>query len=234
MKLLQSASLLLSSKAVLANFNQMNVDFSEAVQAFSQVNGERTITQSDMALVNEYGCWCYFQNDHHKGKGQPIDGIDTLCKRLHDGYTCAMIDGAAMGETCVPWEVTYQSATGAGLAINMDIATIRSECDTQNPVVGCANWACKIEGYFVQQLLFYFVNGGLIDSNQMHSNGFNPNVGCPTGDGVQSERDCCDEQPLRFPFKTYDDARACCINHTFDATMYTCCADGSLTLGSCP
>ena len=111
----------------LADFTQMSTDFSDAVSAFSQANGERTITQSDMALINEYGCWCYFQNDHHKGKGQPTDGIDSLCKRLHDGYTCAMIDAQAMGDTCVPWEVTYQSATGAGLAINMDI--IRSEFD---------------------------------------------------------------------------------------------------------
>ena len=230
MKLLHS---LLPSIA-LADFTQMSTDFSDAVSAFSQANGDRTITQSDMALINEYGCWCYFQNDHHKGKGQPTDGIDSLCKRLHDGYTCAMIDAQAMGDTCVPWEVTYQSATGAGLAISMDLNTIRTECDNQNPNTNdCVNWACKIEGYFVQQLLFFFVQGGQIDQNSMHSNNFDPNVRCPVSQGTKSERECCDQQPLRFPFKTYGD-RQCCVNRTYDVNIFQCCADGSLAIGACP
>lgn len=36
-----------------------------------------------------YGCWCYFGDDHGKGIGGPIDQIDAMCKKLHDGYTCA-------------------------------------------------------------------------------------------------------------------------------------------------
>lgn len=195
----------------------------------------RTIFGSDMGLINQYGCWCYFEDEHSRTKGGPVDQIDILCKRLHDGYSCAMMDGTAAGFDCIPWEVNYNSAVGSGLALNMDINTIRTECDTQNPnTVSCENWACKIEGYFVQQLLMYFVNGGLINHANRHDNGFDPNLGCPTSQqGQDSERACCDEQPIRFPFKTYDDARQCCVSHTYDATMFDCCNDGIVRV-TCP
>merc|ERR1712187_569229 len=32
--------------------------------------------------LNEYGCWCYFYDDHGRGKGTPVDGIDEMCKTL--------------------------------------------------------------------------------------------------------------------------------------------------------
>ena len=234
----QIATLALATGSTLANFAQMAKDFKEGADALASLrsaSGEsKAITANDMALVNEYGCWCYFQNDHSKAKGQPTDGIDQICKVLHDGYKCAMMDAADMGDnTCVPWEINYDSATGAGLAINMDINTIRTECDTQNPVIGCANWACKIEGYFVQSLLFYFVQGGLLDSTKNHSNGFDPVSMCPTQTGIASERECCDEHPIRFPFKTYGNDRQCCVDRTYDATVYQCCNDGSLAIGVC-
>lgn len=232
MKLFQSTSLACLPLA-FANWDQIFHDFNENAHLIPS-NGElRTITQSDMALINEYGCWCYFQNDHSRAKGQPVDGIDVLCKRLHDGYTCAIMDSADLGESCTPWEIQYNSAVGSGLAIGMDLHTLRTECDTQNPQVGCANWACKIEGYFVQQLLLYFVSGGLINFDHRHAQGFEPSNSCPTVMGVESERQCCDEQPLRFPFKTYGGARDCCVSHTFDANMYVCCDDGSISV-SCP
>merc|ERR1712000_267674 len=58
------------------------------------------------------GCWCYFDDDHGRGKGQPIDDLDGVCKTLHEGYECAMRDAEAEGTTCVPWEVAYVSAIG--------------------------------------------------------------------------------------------------------------------------
>ena len=194
--------------------------------------GTRTITQSDMQLVNEYGCWCYFENDHGKGKGRPVDEIDVMCKRLHDGYTCAIMDAENLGhDECIPWEVDYNSAVGSGFSlINMDVETIRSECDAQNPEVGCANWACKIEGYFVQQYFLYATGGGIINEEFRHENGFDPDLGCPIQHGVKSEKACCDEYPLRFPFKTYNGARDCCYTHTFNTNLYQCCGDGKVKM----
>merc|ERR1711884_417708 len=50
--------------------------------------------------MNEYGCWCYFNDDHGRGKGTPVDAIDEMCKTLHDGYECAMRDAEEEGTTC--------------------------------------------------------------------------------------------------------------------------------------
>lgn len=201
-------------------------------QLIQEADGQlRTITQDDMDLINEYGCWCYFQNDHGAGKGKPVDEIDTLCKRLHDGYTCAIMDALDQGNTCVPWEVSYNSAVGSGMIQNMDIGTIRSECDVQNPdTTSCGNWVCKIEGYFIQQLVLYFTHGGLINHDHRHANGFNPSTDCPVSSGIKSEKACCDEYPLRFPFKTYNGARDCCYTHTFNTNLYQCCADGKVKM----
>ena len=61
-------------------------------------------------LVNDhggYGCWCYFYDDVGRGKGTPVDEIDSFCKVLNDGYECAIRDSEDEGVSCVPWEVFY-------------------------------------------------------------------------------------------------------------------------------
>merc|ERR1712178_244361 len=159
------------------------------------------ITQSDMDLINEYGCWCYFQDGPGAGKGKPVDEIDTLCKRLHDGYTCIQMDSLDLGAECTPWDIDYNSAVGSGMIQDMDIATIRAECDVQNPENGCPNWTCKVEGYFIQQLVLYFTHGGLIDHNNRHANGFNPQVDCPVSTGIKSEKPVATNIPCDFRSK---------------------------------
>ena len=225
---LGSAALIASTKASSAT---IAADYLAAVQNNPMAAAERTITQDDMDLINEYGCWCYFQDAHGSGKGKPVDEIDTLCKRLHDGYTCAIMDAIDQGDECTPWDIPYNSAVGSGMIQDMDIATIRAECDVQNPNTNdCANWVCKIEGYFVQQLVLYFTHGGLINHDHRHANGFNPNTDCPVSTGIKSEKACCDEYPLRFPFKTYNGSRDCCYTHTFNTNLYQCCGDGKVKM----
>lgn len=216
---------LLSNEAALGSFisNQLTNIPEMTIQT-------KTITQDDMDQINEYGCWCYFQNDHGSGKGKPVDEIDTLCKRLHDGYTCAIMDSHDINQECVPWDIEYKSAIGSGLLIDMDISTIREECDVQNPDNDCRNWVCKIEGYFLQQLVLYFTHGGSINQGNRHAMGFNPANDCPTSFGTQSEKACCDQYPLRFPFKTYNGARDCCYSKTFNTNLYSCCADGKVKM----
>lgn len=194
----------------------------------------QTITQSDMALLNEYGCWCFFEADGKYGRSHPVDMIDAMCKRLHDGYECAAIDAAAMGEECIAWNVIYNSAVGSGLAAaSMGIDEIRTECENVNPVEGCMQWACQIEGYFVQQLFLAFTHGTIIDENMRHAMGFDFDASCPVNKGVKSEKECCSDYPLRFPFKAYGGARACCVSHTYNAGILTCCADGVVRM-TCP
>jgi len=203
----------------------------------------RTIAASDMSLINEYGCWCYFENDHYKGRSTPVDDLDQLCKQLHDGYSCAMIDSKDLGQgECVPWEVVYNSAVGSGLSLTMDMDTINTECEAQNPTQNCAQFACKVEAFFVQELLFFFVGGGQINAAYRHANGFDPNDNCkvpgnngvPNDGSMSSSRACCNEYPLRFPYKTYDGARECCVDAVFDSNLYACCNDGVVrVMGAC-
>ena len=59
--------------------------------------------------LDRYGCWCYFDKDHGKGHGQPVDEFDTYCQHLHQGYDCAMLDAEAAGEPeCIAWETEYR------------------------------------------------------------------------------------------------------------------------------
>jgi hypothetical protein len=229
-KIYSKMKLIFSSLLVgfaIADHEQMKHDFKQRMES---LDGERSITNTDMDMIDEYGCWCYFMNDHGQGRGKPVDDIDMLCKRLHDGYTCAIMDALDLGMTCVPWEVQYNSALGSGLGMGMNIDGIRTECNSQNQATGCEQWACKIEGYFVQQLVLLFTHGGEIHDEYSHSNGFDWRVDCPISTGIQSEKACCDEHPIRFPFKTYNGARDCCYSHTFNTNLYQCCPDGHVKM----
>jgi hypothetical protein len=230
MKYFNIAALAISSVAANNILGELENAIANMGPASGDISMDRTITQSDMDLINQYGCWCYFQDGHGAGHGKPVDEIDTLCKRLHDGYTCIMMDSLDLGSECTPWDIDYNSAVGTGMIQDMDIATIRAECDVQNPENGCPNWTCKVEGYFIQQLVLYFTHGGLIDHNNRHENGFNPRVDCPTSTGIKSEKACCDEYPLRFPFKTYNGSRDCCYSKTFNTNLYQCCPDGRVKM----
>ena len=62
-----------------------------------------------MDVINGYGCWCYFNDDHGKGKSKPVNEIDAYCKTLHEGYECAILDGIEEGSTCEPWNSAYRA-----------------------------------------------------------------------------------------------------------------------------
>merc|ERR1712159_843575 len=56
--------------------------------------------------INGYGCWCYFDGEYNKGRGQPVSMVDSECQQLNNGYKCAMVDAEIEGDqNCVPWEV---------------------------------------------------------------------------------------------------------------------------------
>jgi len=51
--------------------------------------------------LQEYGCWCYFNELHGRGKSHPIDFIDTICRELAEGYDCAILDSKSEGQICI-------------------------------------------------------------------------------------------------------------------------------------
>lgn len=193
---------------------------------------DRALTQADMGLLNDYGCWCFFETSHGKGKGKPVDELDSYCKTLHDGYECIMSDAADAGIDCIPWEEPYNSAFGSGIPTGLSMQGLADECDTQNPANSCARWTCKVEGWFVQQYFLYSTSGGVINAAYRHENGFDNSAegGCPISNGVESEKACCGNYPLRFPFKTYSGARDCCQTHTYNTNLFQCCSDGKVRM----
>jgi len=182
-----------------------------------------------LAQIDEYGCWCYFDNAYNKGRGQPASLVDATCQQLHNGYKCAILDGETEGEECVPWEASYLSASQYGEAL------IEAKCDELNPNDNCAQRACKVEGYFVISMFQAFFDPDNNHSSALlHSNGFDTQTSCPTKQGERSEYSCCGSYPKNIrPYKTYGGKRNCCAGKTYDAEIYECCDDGSRQI-SCP
>ena len=181
-----------------------------------------------VASFDEYGCWCYFYDNVGRGKGTPVDELDGLCKTLADGYQCAIIDSEASGESCVPWEVTYQPGQGTG-------SDRFADCQAQNVgATNCAIRSCSVEGIFTDNVFALLLGGSQADLDSFgHANGFDPshNEGCPVKagiKGVSGEKACCGAYPNRFPFKTLDGDRACCGARTYNTQLLNCCANGQV------
>ena len=139
----------LLSTSTHASWTNIKNQLNTLINANLQTNPQnRTISRIDVGLLDRYGCWCYFENDHSKGHGTPVNEIDRLCKILHDGYTCSIHDGKSENNDCTPWEINYNSATGLGFysGINSpDIEAIRLECEENNPGVDkCPSRACQV------------------------------------------------------------------------------------------
>jgi len=235
MKLLIAATLTTSALAALSNMEGIITNLAKSFCPENDPECElRTFnTGGSAALANsiskldEYGCWCYFDDNHGRGKASPIDVVDEMCKILHDGYECAMRDAEDEGTTCIPWEVQYDAALGGNDEDDMFV-----QCTAANSGNNCAIRACTIEGTFVANLLDVFVSGGQINPANQHENGFDPAVECITkkNGGGPTNKECCGQYPSRFPFKTQGGDRKCCGNRTYNSLTLKCCDSGSSTV----
>merc|ERR1711934_91554 len=185
---------------------------------------EEIFTDDAFDAINEYGCWCFFGDDHSRGHGPPVNDMDYKCQALHRGYDCAIKDviDATGNNTCVPWEIFYISGIGGGAA------ALVPTCEAFNSDP-CAIAACSIEGAFVLHVFNAALGGDGIDQSFSHANGFDDRSGCPLVGECEGpdclERECCGAFPDRYPFRPLGGVRGCCGQHTFDATVLTCCGD---------
>lgn len=193
-----------------------------------------------VSAINGYGCWCYFQDEHGKGRGTPKNEVDRLCKILQDGYSCIIMDS---NSTCTPWDVAYQAGTGLGLAANdpendsLEFA-VQSSCQAANTGNDCATRACMVESYFVMRMFGLFLGGVNFDPNLKHDlGGFEVYDECPlNGIGVEAEKECCGNYPLRYPYKveTMNGNKACCGDKTYRSDLMMCCPGDQIEfIGSC-
>merc|ERR1711879_51945 len=226
MKLI-SASLAFAG-LVSADFDNIQRQIMQQVRNSSmrafQGNVQEAIQQFD-----NYGCWCYFYDNVGRGKGTPVDELDGLCKTLHDGYTCAIIDTESEGgDECVPWEVEYNPGQGQG-------SDRFADCQAQNPgASNCAIRSCSVEGIFTDNVFALLLGGSQANlEDYSHAQGFDAghNAGCPVKPGIKGvsgEKACCGAYPNRFPFKTLDGDRACCGARTYNTQLLNCCANGQV------
>lgn len=216
---------------VSADYNQMQADFQANIDLMPP--NTRALLKTDMGLLDQYGCWCYFQNDHGKGKSKPVNEIDEFCQVLHHGYSCIIKDTDAMGAKCTPWEIPYNSAISTGIVTGITMENLKTECNVQNPNDTCESWTCMVENWFVIQFLKYSLNGGTIATEFQHSEGFTPADSCWTDGPNGYEKACCGAYPERFPFTLRNGERACCVDKTYNTEYYSCCSGVIMSEGSC-
>ena len=124
----------------------------QSVQQFSQFQSQaqnlmpqqrnEAANSATMSSIGDYGCWCYFGTNNGyvgAGSGPPIDGIDYLCKQLHDNYKCAAFDDSS----CDPYATNYEVDADWIIFLeteNLTGADIRSSCATANAGNTCAEY----------------------------------------------------------------------------------------------
>ena len=189
--------------------------------------------QTAIESMNEMSCWCYFGDDHGRGRGPVMDEIDQICKTLADGYDCAMIDHEEelrrnSNDDCVPWDVDYRSAVGG------TSEQLTEACNRLNRNK-CAARACIVEGNFISSLTLHFISGGSVNMDYKHENGFDHVSQCVGKAGVPAdEKRCCGKYPMRFPYKPMGGERDCCGIKTYNTFALECCDAGTgLVRASC-
>ena len=92
---------ILITSPILAKISQMEMMFSElknkTLAGYRGIVGDSVTT---LEPIWNYGCWCYFEENHGEGSGEPQNAVDQLCQTLHHGYTCVMMDAESENSNC--------------------------------------------------------------------------------------------------------------------------------------
>ena len=189
-----------------------NAEIKEALGRIAQNGTSSRSLGGTVSDVGGYGCWCYIDSTHGKGRGKPLDELDAECKTLHHNYECLIMESELGGaEACNvdPWEVAYLRSVEVYAAMfNLDEIAVQSACETANAGDVCAVNVCKVEMSFSIRIAAHDTVGNT-NPDYVHDNGFNPltDETCPIKSGTPSER-------------------ACCGSSTYNANVLTCCDDG--------
>lgn len=163
-----------------------------ALVSNSEDSSDYNMADSFLKLFQTYGCWCSFQGNF-AGAGIPVDRIDRKCKQLNEAYECANSEIP----NCEPWNTNFALPKKAHKIQGEN--EIISECNKANPDASeCVKTSCYIQVNFVLNLFEVLFSNLSLDEQYMHSNGFDPLLGCATHNKkVQVDRKCCGEYPSR-------------------------------------
>jgi len=175
----------------------------------------------DFSKIWNYGCWCYFGENAGKGKGQPQNVVDQICKNLQLCYRCVKIDSYADTEICNPANTTYEFQ-----AQNID-GGIETTCKLSNPNNKCAYHTCCCEQDFISKMIELLWNGYIFDYSYHHSVWTTQWNTCNYHGGIHT-LDCCGEYPKRRPYFS-DMNMDCCDNRIlYNFNRKQCCSDGTV------
>jgi hypothetical protein len=200
-----------------------------------QSRGQLLPSGSYIRSVDNYGCFCYFDENHTKGAGIPKNEIDERCLALHQGYSCAKIDG----DCDEPWNANYQ--VSSHIYVNMYTTSIAPEQLAVDGCNGVGNSDCELRAcitevnFAVMMLRDNTVSFGTFDSSLKHSEGFAPATECPKKAPVVGSVSCCGDYPNRAPFKSSSNtfSRDCCGGTVYDTDMYCCASNTVQIIGTC-
>jgi len=189
--------------------------------------GSHVMLQSVKTVnLRNYGCWCNTASDWKVGRGEPVDGMDTVCRNVHHSYKCLAAEGC---EKDLPW-ITGPERTETGwaltCAVNGDGQTFPDPDEAQ-----CAVKACTIGNHLLSSMNNLFMGGNTISPDNVHTgfdfvqtNYMGNQVGTVPGDfnfddmciALPGDRDvkCCGPYPFR---REYDiNTAECCVESGFE------------------
>jgi hypothetical protein len=235
MKLVSGATTLaLALHTADAGFTDMKKSYAKLIENVSKDGNKRNLlanpNNNPYVEVNNYGCWCYFDDQVGNGKGQPVDLIDAECKNLHKGYECALADfpdcrkaseggeGGLRGHTDTdslespqpdkaPWIRKYLPADQEVGDFDGDIDRA---CVFQNKDLygKCGAVVCAIEFNFITQYGSITNNVNLNRVAYSHTStgagNFDPDQSCKAREYMRDRttRECCGAYPERYGFKS--------------------------------
>jgi len=167
-----------------------------------------------------YGCHCAVKGPHDllAGTGQPLDEVDSACKRHKECIACALKD---FDQATCPWWKPYK------MAAMIDDETNEKHLVCQDKPGYCKRALCECDAQFARDLYEQRMNYnrdnhhryGDIDVEEQCKAVNRGSFGAgQAGKGVTAEHQCCGNNPQRFPYNPAKNE----------------CCDGKISgLGSC-
>lgn len=187
------------------------------------------ITEQDAKdLVKNYGCYCYPQSSTQVGPafnyhGDPLDELDSLCKKLYRAQKCIDIDSdeGNFFKPCTTDMAYAYTDDGLGNIVCLDE-------DSQNDVKAqtrkeCKKTMCELEMDFTNRVAELYESGDFVRNEDYYKMGvaaykLNCKAVIGNGNGSSQNLSCCGEGLSR---KTYN-------------PLFTqCCEEQVSSLGSC-
>lgn len=170
--------------------------------------------------IQQWGCWCHFEQHVLQGHGIVMNEVDQLCKNMALAYRCSILDSEAESTSCVPWDQEFVPFKNPF----SDYTDIVSACGERNPNDECATRNCIIQANFVVGLATLVATTdktALFDESLLVSNGFDSSQCKTATDGsnnvhVGGQPECCGVYPNRIPFHATE-GKMCCnglVKHT--------------------